>query len=53
MDEQANKQKLIGTENSMVVTRGEGWGVVQGKRGQMYGEERRFDFGWWAHNAIY
>ena len=27
-------------------------GVVKGKGGQIYGD-RKFDFGWWAHNAIY
>ena len=28
-----------------------GWGVVIGKMCQTYGD-RRFDFGWWAHNTI-
>lgn len=37
----------------MVVTKGEGWGAVKGKGGQIYGDGRWFNFGWWAHNAIY
>ena len=28
-------------------------GVVKDKVGQICGVRRRFDFGWWAHNAIY
>ena len=28
-------------------------GELWGKGDQIYGDERRFDFGWWAHNAIY
>ena len=27
--------------------------VVKGKGGQIYGDRKRWDFGWWAHNAIY
>ena len=27
--------------------------VKKGKGGQTEGDERRFDFGWWAHIAIY
>ena len=30
----------------------EGVGVVKGKGGQMCGDGR-FDFGWWAYNAMY
>ena len=48
------KLKLINTDNSMVVTRGEGsQGAVKGKGGQMYGDGGWFDFGWWAYNAMY
>ena len=44
----ANKQKLIDTDNSRVVTRGKG-----DKRGQICGDGRRLDFGWGTHNRIY
>ena len=27
--------------------------VIKGKGGQIYGDRRLFDFGWWAHNAIH
>ena len=27
--------------------------LVQGKRGQIYGDRRGSDFGWWALNAVY
>ena len=27
--------------------------VVKGKEDQIFGHRRWFDFGWWAHNAIY
>ena len=40
----------------MVITRGKGgWRkeVVMGKGGQMYGDWRRLEFGWWAHKAVY
>ena len=48
-----NKQKLIDTDNSTVVTRGKGGElVVKGKWTQLYGDGRRFDFWWWAHNSI-
>ena len=48
-----NKHKLIDTDNSKVVTRGKrSGGVVKEKGGQIYGD-KRFDFGWWAHNAIH
>ena len=30
-----------------------GWGTVKGKGGQIYGDGRRFDFGWWAHSVIH
>ena len=30
-----------------------GWRVVKDIRGQLYGNGRRFDFGWGAHNATY
>lgn len=30
------------------------WAEVEtGKGGQIYGDQRRLDFGWWAHGAIY
>ena len=46
--------KLIDTDKSMVVTRGKGGGwVVKGKGGQIYGDKRQFDRGWWVHNAIH
>lgn len=44
-----DKQKLIDTDNNIVVTRGKGrWREVEnGKAGQiLYGDLRRFDFGW-------
>ena len=28
-------------------------GMVKGKGNQIYEDRRRFDFGWWAHNATY
>ena len=31
----------------------EGVGVVKGKGGQIHGDWRRFDFGWWARSATY
>ena len=31
----------------------QGMGVVKGKGGQIHGDGRRFDFGCWAHDAIY
>lgn len=34
------KLKLIEINNSMVVTKGEGWGAVKGKGGQIYGDGR-------------
>ena len=40
-----NKQKLTDTDNSMVVTRGKGRGIVKGKEGQIH-SDRRFDFGY-------
>ena len=46
-----NEQKLIDTENVMVVTRGKGGQGVEGKGGQLHGDGRRCDFGSWAHNA--
>ena len=33
--------------------RGGGGGAVKDNGGQIYGDGRRSDFGWWAHNAIY
>ena len=35
-----NKQKLIDTDKSMVVTRGMGWGAVMSERGQPYGDRQ-------------
>ena len=44
------KLKLIDTDKSIVVTRGKGLvRVVKGKRGQIYGDRRLFDFVWWTH----
>ena len=42
--EQTRKTKLTDTNNSRVVTRGEGWG--QGSWGHMCGDRRRPDCGW-------
>ena len=42
-----NKQKFIDRQQL-----GRGAGVLKAKGG-IYGEGRRFDVGWWAHNAIY
>ena len=30
-----------------------GWGVVKGKLGEIYGDGKWFDFGWWVHNVMY
>ena len=30
-----------------------GWGRMKGKRGQIYVDGRRLDFGWWAHYEIW
>ena len=45
INEQTDKQKLMDTDNSMVVTRGKGGVVVKGEGGQIHGDRRRFDFG--------
>lgn len=38
----------------MVVNRGKGdEEVVKDKEGQIFGDRRRSDFGWWVHNVIY
>ena len=48
------QEKLINTENTMVVNRGNGGEeVVKVKEGRIFGNRRRFHFGWWAHNAIH
>ena len=48
------KQKLIGPDNSMVVTTEGGvGGVVKCKGDELYGDGRLFDFGWWPHTSIY
>ena len=45
------KQKLIDTGNSMVITRGEGeWGQVKEGKGEINGDRRRLDCEWWTHN---
>lgn len=46
-DKQTRQKKFIDTDNSIVVTRREvGSGeVYKSKWGQIYGNERRFDFG--------
>lgn len=31
----------------------EGGGIMKGREDWLYGDGRRFDFGWWAHNAMY
>ena len=45
-DTQPNKNS--DADKSIVIIRGKGGGceVVKGKRGQIYGDERRFHFGW-------
>ena len=45
--------KFKDTDNSMVVTRKKGGGVLKGEGTQIYGDRRGFDLGWWAHNTIY
>ena len=47
------KLKLINRDNSVVVMKGKGRGLVKGKGGQIYGGRRWFDCGLWAHNAIF
>ena len=38
----------------MVVTREKGGGeVVKGSGDQVYGDRKKFDFGWRAHNVIH
>ena len=39
------KQKLTGTSNREK-------GLEGSQEGQIYGDEKRFDFGWWPHTAI-
>ena len=42
------------TDNSIGVTKEKGiWFVVKDKVDQIYGEGRRLDFGWQAHNTLY
>ena len=47
-----NKQKLIDTDNNMVVTTGSGMGIVKGKGNHIYGERRRFDLVVWTQCNI-
>ena len=49
---QTNKNSLTQT-TELWLPQGRGWGEVKGRGGQIYGNKRRFDCGWWAHNAIY
>lgn len=42
------KLRLVHTNSSVVVAKGQEWWV---KRGLMHGDRRRFDFGWWAHGS--
>ena len=46
--DQVKKQKnLIDTDNSMVITRGEGeWGQVEEGKGEINGDRRRLDCEW-------
>ena len=46
--DQVKKQKnLIDTDNSMVITRGEGeWGQVEEGKGSVDGDGRRLNFRW-------
>ena len=39
-------QKFVDTHKSLEVTRGGGWRSSKGKKDQIYGDRRRFDFGW-------
>ena len=47
-----DKQRLIDTDNSVVVSKGNGgWKVAEDKGGQTWGDGRRLDLGWRAPSA--
>ena len=49
-----NKQKLMDTENSTMVTRGKGdEGAVKGEGGQIYDDGGRYDFSGGGHTIQY
>ena len=48
-----NKWELIDTDHSVVLTRGKGVKVVEGRGSKMYSEERWFNVGWRAQKALY
>ena len=50
-EKQTNKNSQTQTTVWWLPNGREGRGVVKGKGGQTHDE--RFDFGWWAHYAIY
>ena len=41
------------TDNNVVVARGKGVGRLGDEGGLIYGDQRWFDFRWWAHSAIF
>ena len=54
MNNQEKQKNPHGTDNSRVVTRGEGVGGVEKRKGsQIRGDRKRFDFVWWTYHAIY
>ena len=53
-DTKQKANKLIGIDNSLVVTRGKGRGENKGgEGGHIYGDGRRLDLGWRAYKAVY
>ena len=46
-------QKLLDTNNGMVITREEGVGTVEEGKGRVNGDGRRLDLGWGTHNTVY
>ena len=46
-----NVQKLIDTDNSVLVTRRKGVGEQQRVTGKIYGDGGRFVFGWQTQNT--
>ena len=44
------KLELIDTDNSMLVVREKEVGGRKSERGQIYGDGRLFEFGWWFKN---
>ena len=46
-DQTRTKQRLLDTDNNVVVARGKAsWGAAKGKGGQIFSDERRLDFEW-------